>query len=112
VTALEKLRKLKEKELWQNGQQKEYHSELTYTVREYLENRYGISALESSTHEILGDLKKADFDDGFKDNLTEMLSIADLVKFAKAESTGDINTRIINQAEEFIQATKIMEPGT
>lgn len=110
VTALEKLRKLKGQELWQNGQQKEYHSELTFIVREYLENRYSISALESSTHEILGDLKKVDFDDRFKDNLTEMLSIADLVKFAKAESTGDINTRIINQAEEFIQATKIIEP--
>lgn len=104
--ALEKLRVLKEKELWQNDQQKEYHSELTYIVREYLENRYGVAALESSTHEILQDLKKVEFDDRFKDNLTEMLNIADLVKFAKAESTADINTRIIQQAEEFVNATK------
>ncbi len=106
--ALEKLASLKKKELWQNGQSKEYHSELTYIVREYLENRYNISALESSTHEILEDLKKVDFDDRFKNNLTEMLSIADLVKFAKAESTGDINTRIIHEAEEFVNTTKII----
>ena len=77
-------------------------------MREYLENRYNISALESSTHEILDDLKKVDFDDRFKDNLSEMLSIADLVKFAKADSTGDINTRILNQAEEFVSTTKII----
>lgn len=109
IIALKKLGALKKKELWQKGQQKEYHSELTYIVREYLENRYNISALESSTHEILSDLKKVDFDDRFKDNLTEMLSIADLVKFAKAESTGDINSRILDQAEEFVNTTKIIE---
>jgi len=108
IIALEKLSTLREKELWQNGQQKEYHSELTYIVREYLENRYNISALESSTHEILSDLKKVDFDARFKDNLTEMLSIADLVKFAKAESTEDINNRILDQAEEFVKTTKII----
>ena len=108
IIASEKLQALREKELWQNGQQKEYHSELTYIVREYLENRYNISALESSTHEILTDLRNVDFDDRFKDNLTEMLSIADLVKFAKADSTGDINTRILNQAEEFVNTTKII----
>ncbi|NND77064.1 MAG: hypothetical protein HKN39_02635 [Flavobacteriales bacterium] len=106
IIALEKLTELRKKELWQNDQQKEYHSVLTYIVREYLENRYNISALESSTHEIQDDLKKVDFDDRFKDNLAEMLNIADLVKFAKAESTDAINRRIIDEAEEFITTTK------
>ena len=107
VIALAKLSKLRDKKLWQNGQQKEYHSELTYIVREYLENRYHISALESTTHEILNDLKGVEFDNRFKNNLTDMLSIADLVKFAKAESTEEINQRIIDQAEEFVQTTKL-----
>ncbi|NNE25656.1 MAG: hypothetical protein HKN09_02325 [Saprospiraceae bacterium] len=107
LIALEKLNALKEKELWQKGEQKEYHSELTYIVREYLENRYHISALESTTYEILEELKNVDFDARFKNNLTKMLSISDLVKFAKAESSEEINKRIIVEVEEFISTTKI-----
>ena len=37
--ALEKLHTLEAGGLWQKGQVKEYHSELTYIVREYLENK-------------------------------------------------------------------------
>lgn len=106
VIALEKLKSLRDQELWQKGEQKEYHSQLTYIVREYLENRYGITALESTTYEIEQDLESVDFDSKFKDNLREMLSIADLVKFAKAESSEEINKRIIEQAEEFVNATQ------
>jgi len=48
VVSLEKLNQLDSKKLWQKGEIKAYQSELTYIIREYLENRFGIHALEST----------------------------------------------------------------
>ncbi len=104
--ALERLHALKQKELWQKGEVKPYHTELTYIVREYLENRYEIQALESTTDEILRDLDDLGFDPSWRNKLREMLQAADLVKFAKAEPPADFHDRMWAYAEEFVQATK------
>ena len=104
--ALERLYALKQKELWQKGAVKPYHSELTYIVREYLENRYEIQALESTTDEILKDLAGLGFDPNWKDKLREMLQAADLVKFAKAEPPADFHERMWQYAEDFVKETK------
>lgn len=107
--ALERLAILKTKQLWQKGNVKEYHSELTYIVREYLENRYQVQALESTTDEILRDLIALGFDETWKAKLREMLQAADLVKFAKAEPPTAFHERMWNNAEAFVQATKKVE---
>lgn len=104
--ALEALRKLKEEKLWQQGKVKEYQSRLTYIIREYLENRYDIPALESTTEEIQRSLKQVDFDSSWKDKLSNILQVADLVKFAKAEPPIDFHDRVWQEAEDFVIATK------
>ncbi len=104
--ALQKLAALKKQKLWQQGQVKEYHSELTYIVREYLENRFGILALEQTTDEILEQLRKSDFDRTLSEKLTSLLQTADLVKFAKAQPPDDFHDRAMMYVEEFIVETK------
>lgn len=104
--ANDKLDGLKKKQLWQNGEVKAYQSELTYIVREYLENRYGAQALESTTSEILNQLKSLDFNDTMKTQLREMLELADMVKFAKAEPPIEAHERLMNYAESFVDKTK------
>jgi len=104
--ALQKLEVLKKQKRWQQGLVKEYHSELTYIVREYLENRFGIRALEQTTDEILGQLRKSDFDRLLSDKLMSLLQTADLVKFAKAEPPSDFHDRAMMYVEEFIFETK------
>jgi len=104
--ANDKLDGLKKKQLWQNGEVKAYQSELTYIVREYLENRYDAQALESTTSEILDQLKSLDFDDTMKSQLREMLELADMVKFAKAEPPVEAHERLMNYAESFVDKTK------
>jgi len=106
VIALRKLETLKAEGLWQKGAIKEYQSQLTFIVREYLENRYGISALESTTYEILGDLKPIQLSEDWKQKLREMLELADLVKFAKAEPAEEAHDRLMGYAEEFVKKTK------
>ena len=104
--ALEKLKILEEKELWQNDRVKEYQSQLTYVIREYLENRYGISALEMTTDEIISQLKAKDFEMKWKDGLKRILQIADLVKFAKATPPLTINQEFMDEARDFVSNTK------
>lgn len=111
--ALNKLKALSEKELWQKGMLKEYQSELTYIVREYLEKRYDIQALESTTAEIIRELKNEDISDDHKIQLSEMFRMADMVKFAKATPPLDIQSKLLNEAESFVSNTKkeiIVEP--
>ena len=108
VIALRKLKELKTQELWQKGSIKEYQSQLTFIVREYLENRYGISALESTTYEILGDLKPVRLNDEWKMKLREMLELADLVKFAKASPPESTHEKLMGYAIDFVEKTKLI----
>jgi len=104
--ALDSLQRLKGEKLWQQGQVKAYQTKLTYIIREYLENRYDVPALESTTDEIQKSLKKVDFDSSWKDKLSNILQVADLVKFAKAEPPVDFHDRVWQEAEDFVIATK------
>lgn len=108
VIALTALDNLKKEKLWQKGAIKKYQSRLTHIIREYLENRYEVPALESTTDEILRRLKNVDFDDQWKDKLTNILQVADLVKFAKAEPTADFHEKVGIEAEDFINNTKLI----
>ncbi|MEL7160067.1 MAG: hypothetical protein AAFN92_04860, partial [Bacteroidota bacterium] len=56
VIALTELRDLEGKELWQQGQTKEYYSELTRILREYLEGRFDVPAMEMTTRQITQEL--------------------------------------------------------
>jgi hypothetical protein len=82
--ALSELEKIRARKLWQEGRIKEYHSELTDVLRKYIENRFSIIALEMTTLEILDaiDTQKV-MNKGSYEKLSYILTLADLVKFAK-----------------------------
>lgn len=106
VIALEKLDQLKNESLWTKGQVKQHQTRFTYSIREYLENRFEINALESTTDEIAKSLKQQSFEVKHENDLREMLQIADLVKFAKAEPATDLNLSFLEKAVKFINETK------
>ncbi len=83
IKALEDLQKLFDSELIEQHQYKEYFIRLSDIMRIYLEGRYEISALEETTMEILRDIEKYIDDKDLKDQLLQILSVSDLVKFAK-----------------------------
>lgn len=104
--ALEKLDKIKEEKIWQQGRQKDYHTELTDVVREYIANRFGISSQEQTSSEILTDIQSVlkDRKDLYS-SLKKMLSLADLVKFAKWNPLPDENEQSLRSAYEFVRET-------
>jgi len=89
--ATNKLNKLEQKELWQRGEIKEYYSELTDIVRNYIEEAIEIPAMERTTSELIEGLKQASLKKKMKlsketiENLFTVLKQADLVKFAKSK---------------------------
>ncbi len=106
ITALSKLRVLRENRLWEQGAVKEYQSKLTYVIREYLENRFEIQGLESTTSEIKEALETKDFDQTHNASLTRILQVADLVKFAKAKPTDSMHEEFLDEAFRFVEETK------
>lgn len=111
--ALDKLNELRDKQLWQQDEVKQYHSELSDVIREYLENRYQINALEQTTEEIFSALKHKKIKNENRNVLRRMLTLADLVKFAKEKPEGTINEQSMEKAVGFVMETQetIVAPG-
>lgn len=107
VIALRRLEELNQKKLWQQGKSKEYHSELSEIVRWYIEERYHISALEQTTGEILLSIRSLGLTFELREKLQQLLSLSDLVKFAKAQPIAQEHELSMQNAINFIQFTKV-----
>jgi hypothetical protein len=104
--ALMELEKLRVKKLWQTGKLKEYHTELTDILRKYIEDRFHLMAMESTTSEILEALEdKTSIQKESRKLLGEILSMADLVKFAKYLPVPEDHERSMEYAVDFINKT-------
>lgn len=109
ITALNRIEEIKgDKSLRLEGNTKEYYTQLTDTLREYLRDRYGFNATEMTTSEIVGHLLKIQDKESIKD-LKEILQVADLVKFAKLHPSINENDRNMANAIEFVNETKNIE---
>ncbi len=109
VLAFEQLQQLKEEDLLPKGEFKKYQSRLTFILRAYLENRYQINALESTTPEIIQDLKEKDFPEQWQTDLKAMLEKADLVKFAKAAFPNTFHEEAYDMVYRFVESTRQIE---
>ena len=109
VVALKEIERIKSDDKWRTGGlSKEYYTELTDAIREYLNDRFGFNATEMTTGEIIDNLMRVSDKETFKE-LEELLTMADLVKFAKFEPAMNENDRNILNAIEFVNRTKIVE---
>ena len=80
--ALEKLDEIKAQKIWKDGKVKEYQTELTDVVREYIGRRFDVHSTEKTSDETLQEMKSK-VDKDLYTRLKSMLQLADLVKFAK-----------------------------
>lgn len=109
VWALNELAKLEAEKLWQNDQHKEYYSRLSEIMRSYLEYRYDVLAMESTTDEIADLLAKLSINNELKNRLLETLRLADFAKFAKMTPMPEQNMRSMENAKTFAERTKLIE---
>lgn len=104
--ALTKLKRLREIRPWEKGKVMEYQIELTHIIRTYISNRYGISAMELSSPEILKSIKIKIGSPEALNNLGNLLEVGDYVKFAKAVPPDEIHEHVMQMALSFIEKTK------
>jgi hypothetical protein len=107
IAALKELEKIRNQKLWQNNQMKLYYTRITDVLREYIEARFGLQAMEKTSAEILQELLPAGIEKAEYDSLKEMLEVADLVKFAKYVASELENENAIPRAIRFISSTAI-----
>jgi len=103
---LNKLNQLRDKKLYQSGEVKAYHSELTDIIREYLEKRYAIKTHEKTSDEILASMKYVDIAEENRTILRQILLLADLVKFAKEKPSASENDLSLEKAINFVTSTR------
>lgn len=106
ITALESLNKIKNEHIWTEGQVKEYYSAISETVRQYIEERYQVNALESTTDEIMTAFRSQVVDKESKDKLQQLLMLSDLVKFAKMFPIETEHNFTLQNAFDFVNGTK------
>ena len=104
--ALEKLDTIKAEKKWQEGKVKGYQTELTDVIREYIGRRFDVRSGEKTSDETLKAMKPllSEQKDLFE-RLRKMLTLADLVKFAKWTTTPDENEKSLTTAYEFVKET-------
>lgn len=101
--AMQRIKALQEARLLAKAEYKAYQTQISYILREYLENRYGMVALEATTYDLLKKLPGVHLPEGWIDRLRQLLQNADLVKFAKAEFPTDFHEQSLNDLTQFVE---------
>ena len=109
--AMKEIEQIKADKMVASENQKEYYTKLTDTLRRYIEERYGFSAMEMTSSEIIGRLM-ASGDQQSLSELTQLFMTADLVKFAKYSTMINENDQNLVNAIDFINQTKLENQPT
>lgn len=104
--ALKEIEGIREKKMSMQEDQKAYYTMLTDVLRKYIRERFGFNALEMTSSEIIARLQQ-DGDKKMIDELKELFTTADLVKFAKYSTLINENDANLVNAVEFINTTKL-----
>ncbi len=103
------LNRLGDSELLQRGQIKLYFAKLSEIIRRYMERRYQILALESTTDEIMSALRQRELDGKTLTLIKSHFEVCDLVKFAKFKPEPAEIIRQTKLAKEIVDITKAPE---
>ena len=103
--AMKEIEQIKSDKMVTSENQKEYYTKLTDTLRKYIEERYGLSAMVMTSSEIIERLMDTG-DQQSLDELRQLFTTADLVKFAKYSTMINENDANLVSAIDFINQTK------
>lgn len=104
--AMAELQALSQSKLWQQGQEKAYYTRLVDILREYIDSRFGINAMEMTSSQIITAIRRNKNMREETRYLNEILEMADFVKFAKMRPLPDDNERVMRRAFDFVEQTK------
>jgi hypothetical protein len=106
--AMEELERLVAAGLLNRGEVKEYYIQLSDIIRQYIENRFYIPALEMTTGQLITVMSSEGLDEEYIDMMRIFLDQCDLVKFAKYIPTEQENNETTQIAFDFVDRTKLV----
>ena len=104
--ALRKLKEIQKSNLLSQEKTKEYHSQISLIIREYLGSRFRFYALEMPSKDILTKLENIKLDGKDIQKANTILSRADNIKYAKGSSLEKEDKESMILSIELIKATK------
>lgn len=107
-TAIEELEKLIQEQLLEKGETKEYYIRISEIIRQYIEDRFFIIALEMTTHQLIESLKESEVEPEVCNEVENFLNQCDLVKFAKYKPNKTANKNTTKLAFKIIEQTKLI----
>jgi len=107
--AIRSLNLLKDKNLPASGKIKQYYIELSDIIRHYIEGRFAIAAVESTTYELKRALIHPDLTRDNGKSAIEFLTRSDMVKFAKHIPLVDECNSDFQRVKEFVSSTRPVE---
>ncbi len=100
------LTELEGKQLWQQDEVKQYYVELTDILRSYIEERFGTTAMELTTDELLARMHSHRELAIHRELLEQALRTADMAKFAKAKPLPEEHVDAYSRVHQFVMITK------
>lgn len=111
LMAMKKIEAIKADNNYRKDDLKQYYTDLTDVIRNYIKERFGFNAMEMTSSEIIERLQQVEDKSSISD-LKALFSTADLVKFAKHLPLINENDMNLVTAIDFINHTKEDEvPG-
>lgn len=109
IVALRELERISAAAVWKKGLVKEHHAEVSEVIRTYFERRYNFPAMERSTDEIRSGLAHLPIRTTERELILELLSLTDLVKFAKWTPQQSDHLRVVEQSIRFVELTTVAD---
>lgn len=100
------LNSIEEERAWDTEKPKQYYSRLIDVIREFLEEEYQIPAMEFTTDETVSATKTLKITEAEREDLKQLFTQADLVKFAKAKPTVAEGEMYVKYAHRILLALK------
>jgi hypothetical protein len=104
VLALRALDEVAAKGYVARGLLKAHYSEALDVLRTFLERRTGVEAMDRTTFELLGELRRTSLSAALRDRLAALLEEGDLVKFAKQVPPEDAANALVPAAREWVES--------
>ena len=110
IVAIRELERIRNEKAWQKNQEKRFYTEITDVLRIYIEERFAVLAMESTTDELVKTMKANKLvDSNTLRDLQAILEEADLVKFAKYIPRVEDNDKNLTLSQHFVEVTKPVE---
>ncbi len=108
--ALQALAALREnREYIENKLFQDFSFRVSEILRNYIQQRWGIPAMDETSHEIVSNLDRVGVSANLLTDFQSFFEGCDLIKFAKHEPQDEEMTELIDQAENIVKATPFMQ---